>query len=191
MTPALAALLKEADDYVARGYYTSPERYATVMREQDEAVVRSAKLVGEQGVRIALMTQELERLQRWVNDLQSGMYINCVYCGHQYGPKENTPVSMADVLKAHIAVCPQHPMSALRRELDELQKEYDYAINTAHNSFSLVNTVCELYRKVLTDVQKIAPLGVPTYPECYRQIQALVAAGLEHAVSINRKGKSL
>lgn len=32
---------------------------------------------------IADLKQEINRLQQWINDLQSGgMYINCVYCGH-------------------------------------------------------------------------------------------------------------
>jgi hypothetical protein len=55
----------------------------------------------------------LRRRERWVADLQSGLYVNCVYCGHRYGPGETTPVSMADALKAHVAQCPEHPMSAL------------------------------------------------------------------------------
>lgn len=57
---------------------------------------------------------EIARLNAMVNDLQSGMYVNCVYCGHRYGPGETTPVSMADVLKAHIEQCPKHPMSQLK-----------------------------------------------------------------------------
>lgn len=61
---------------------------------------------------------ENERLMHWVDDLQSGMYVNCVYCGHRYGPKANAPVSMAQVLKEHIAECPKHPMSELMRVLD-------------------------------------------------------------------------
>ena len=53
-------------------------------------------------------------LKRWVDDLQSGMYVNCVYCGHRYGPGETTPVTMADALKVHVEQCPKHPMSALK-----------------------------------------------------------------------------
>ncbi|MDD5533677.1 MAG: hypothetical protein PHC52_12860 [Syntrophales bacterium] len=64
---------------------------------------------------------ENERLRAWVSDLQSGMYINCVYCGHRYGPKENTPVSMAEVLKQHVEGCPKHPMSALKAENERLK----------------------------------------------------------------------
>lgn len=60
---------------------------------------------------------EIMRLKQWVADCQSGMYINCVYCGHQYGPAENTPVSKADMLKEHISVCPDHPMSRLLKIL--------------------------------------------------------------------------
>ena len=55
---------------------------------------------------------ENERLKRWVNDLQAGMFINCVYCGHRYGPDNEVPATMANVLKEHIAVCPRHPLSA-------------------------------------------------------------------------------
>lgn len=60
---------------------------------------------------------EIERLKAWVADLQSGLYVNCVYCGHRYGPGETTPVAMADALKAHIARCPEHPMSELVKAL--------------------------------------------------------------------------
>lgn len=66
---------------------------------------------------------EVERLRQWVHDLQSGMYVNCVYCGHRYGPQETTPVTMADALKEHIAQCPQHPMSALKAEIDRLRED--------------------------------------------------------------------
>jgi hypothetical protein len=67
------------------------------------------------------------RLEKWVNDLHSGMYINCVYCGHRYGPHENTPVAMADVLTEHCEQCPQHPLSAAKAEIErlrELLREY-------------------------------------------------------------------
>lgn len=59
---------------------------------------------------------ENARLKQWVADLQSKMYVNCVYCGHRYGPESTTPVSMADALKAHIEQCPEHPMSKLKAE---------------------------------------------------------------------------
>lgn len=55
----------------------------------------------------------IRRQQRWIADLHTGTSINCVYCGHNYGPSATTPVAMADVLKAHIAQCPEHPMSGL------------------------------------------------------------------------------
>ena len=65
--------------------------------------------------------------EQWIADLQSGLYINCVYCGHRYGPRETTPPilkeaspPMAEVLKEHIKTCPQHPMSVLRGFLTHL-----------------------------------------------------------------------
>ena len=66
--------------------------------------------------------EEITRLQAWVNDLHSGMYINCVYCGHRYGPEESTPSVMADVLKQHIEKCPKHPMSKLKEDNARLQE---------------------------------------------------------------------
>jgi len=76
-------------------------------------------LVEDKDKRIAELEIECSELAIWVNDLQSGMYINCVYCGHRYGPDPGTPVAMADVLKAHIEACPKHPMSVIKRERDE------------------------------------------------------------------------
>ena len=64
---------------------------------------------------------EIDRLNAWVADLQSGMYVNCVYCGHRYGPGETTPVSMADALKAHVEKCPKHPMSAMKKQNENLR----------------------------------------------------------------------
>lgn len=62
---------------------------------------------------ITKLADTLARHRRWIADLQAGTYVTCVYCGHQYGPGETTPVAMADALKAHVAQCPEHPMSAL------------------------------------------------------------------------------
>ena len=82
---------------------------------------------------------ENERLTAWVEDLQFGMYVNCVYCGHRYGPGETTPVSMADALKEHVEQCPEHPMSALRAEVDRWVGHYadllitGLEIESAHN----------------------------------------------------------
>jgi len=69
-------------------------------------------------VNVNELIEERDRLRKRVSDLQSGMCINCVYCGHRYGPKRNTPVSMADVLKEHVEKCPEHPMSKIKKELE-------------------------------------------------------------------------
>lgn len=72
------------------------------------------------GDEIDRLRAENERLRQWVDDLQSGMYVNCVYCGHRHGPGETTPVSMADALKEHVEQCPDHPMSDLKTEVERL-----------------------------------------------------------------------
>ena len=59
-----------------------------------------------------------ERQRRWIEDLQSGQYVNCVYCGHRYGPEDEVPVSRADLLKRHVMQCPEHPMSKMRCVLE-------------------------------------------------------------------------
>ena len=66
---------------------------------------------------VEVLEAKIRRLRGWVNDLQAGLYVNCVYCGHRYGPDTETPVSKAQVLKEHIKVCPDHPMSTLTRDL--------------------------------------------------------------------------
>lgn len=82
-------------------------------------------LLRDAGIGIAMHNRELQaeisRLKNWVNDLQSGMYVNCVYCGHRYGQTDEVSVSMADVLKAHIEQCPDHPMSKLKQEIERLK----------------------------------------------------------------------
>jgi hypothetical protein len=67
------------------------------------------------------LSRENARLTTWVNDLQAGMSVNCVYCGHNYGPKEDTPATMADILKAHVEQCPKHPLSAAKARIAELE----------------------------------------------------------------------
>ena len=73
--------------------------------------------------------RELE-LERWIDDLQSGMWINCVYCGHRYGPSDEHPAtlhdegprSMKDALREHIAQCPEHPLSKAEAENASLRE---------------------------------------------------------------------
>ena len=86
---------------------------------------------------------EVERLQnentkltQWVSDLQSGMYVNCIYCGHRYGPGETTPASMADALKAHVENCPKHPMSSLKADNAALRAEVDVLRDALINAIS-------------------------------------------------------
>ncbi|MGV3518197.1 hypothetical protein [Luteitalea sp.] len=56
---------------------------------------------------------EIARLRAWVADLQSGLVLNCVYCGHAYGPV-STPTPR-ELLDAHVRTCPKHPLAGLRR----------------------------------------------------------------------------
>lgn len=73
----------------------------------------------------AYLQKRVKQLEGWVDDLQSGMYVNCVYCGYRYGPRDKVPTSMADALKIHIEKCPDHPMSKLKARVDELEDDVE------------------------------------------------------------------
>ena len=96
--------------------------------------IEGAEVANEALSAIRTVQQENERLHQWVNDLQSGMYVNCVYCGHRYGPEKNTPVAMADVLKSHIEQCPMHPMSILKKEMELLSKAFELSCTEVADS---------------------------------------------------------
>jgi hypothetical protein len=62
---------------------------------------------------VTRLQKEVHDLNLWVDDLQAGLYINCVYCGHRFGPKDSFPPSMRDKLSEHIFECAKHPASHL------------------------------------------------------------------------------
>ena len=111
----------EGGDYVLYSDYNAIAAELTAARaERQQLWLRweaASNDALDKGVRIRELEAALRQAENWIADLQSGMYVNCVYCGHRYGPSKTTPVSMADVLKAHIENCPEHPMSKLRDAL--------------------------------------------------------------------------
>ena len=111
---------------------------------------------------------ENARLRNWVNDLQSGMYVNCVYCGHRYGPSKDTPATRSDVLKKHIESCPQHPMSRLR----ELNRKLVHSLELIRDG-----TIVELRADAFA-TGKIAFTEEPSHIRCLEVIadSALAAA---------------
>lgn len=115
------------------GYAENGIRYAIIgnavelLENQREALASKDAAIAGQARQLKEALALVERYKAWVDDLQSGMFVNCVYCGHCYGPTETTPVSMADVLKEHIEHCPEHPMSKLKAELEQVKRERDAA----------------------------------------------------------------
>ena len=72
-----------------------------------------------------------EQLEQWIDDLQSGMYINCVYCGHRYGPNSGPStkkfnITMRKALEEHISSCPKHPLSAAKDEITVLKESVEF-----------------------------------------------------------------
>ena len=73
------------------------------------------------------LLDDIDRLREWVDDLHSGMYINCVYCGHRYGPDDgNHLVTMQNALREHVEQCPEHPMSQLKADNARLREDLEY-----------------------------------------------------------------
>ena len=120
------------------------------------------------------LISEVESLRRWTNDLQSGMYVNCVYCGHRYGPKETTPVTMADALKEHIEQCSKHPMSSLKRQLAQAQVELK---GLAKMALDAGRGIGEYYIKIKVQNLIIAAKSVldnddpQDWPACYHFLE--------------------
>jgi len=73
---------------------------------------------------LAIVMSQMGSLLEWIDDLHSGMYINCVFCGHRYGPDTEEGV-MSDVLHEHIAVCPEHSLSEALAEIEQLKKDME------------------------------------------------------------------
>ena len=87
---------------------------------------------------LVVLKAERDEARQWVRDLHSGMWINCVYCGHRYGPADTTPTSigqvgpsMAEVLTAHIAACHEHPLAKALTERDAARAQVEALRNTA------------------------------------------------------------
>jgi hypothetical protein len=118
---------------------------------------------------LAAKESELATMQAWVNDLQKGMYINCVYCGHRYGPDDKVKATMAEVLKAHIEECPKHPMSALKAELA-----------TARGRVERLEEAIEPFASFARRIDALKPAkGVPPKPADDRIVH--VSVGMDFA----------
>jgi len=95
----------------------------------------------------AELRQEVNDLKRWVADLQDGYYINCVYCGHRFGPAASTPSSQADLLTEHVETCPKHPLHGATRENTRLKSVDLYFVrNRRTKLYSLCFTLAEAER---------------------------------------------
>lgn len=66
---------------------------------------------------IDIRDKEIKRLEEWISDLHSNKYINCVYCGHRYGP-DTVPPSR-EILHEHITKCEKHPLCEALQLLKE------------------------------------------------------------------------
>ena len=101
-------------------FVADEQEYCTIalIDEYDETI---AQAICEAGMALIKLQADNEQLQQWIYELQSGLYINCVYCGFNYGPKESTAPTMQQALYDHIKVCEKHPLSKALVEIERLK----------------------------------------------------------------------
>ncbi len=110
---------------------------------------------------------EIEQLNKWVDDCQSSMYINCVYCGHRYGPDDGDHLnSMRDALREHVAKCPKHPMSSLLTQRDKLAD----ALRVVKDNYDRCRLIDLEDAEIRLEMGK-GYMGVP-HEECIEAIRA-------------------
>ena len=61
--------------------------------------------------------REIHKLRSWVNDLQSQLFLNCVYCGHRTDPEDYHEQEVWQVLQEHAEQCEHHPMYTLKQKM--------------------------------------------------------------------------
>ena len=95
------------------------------MNEQPKPEIHTEEQYKHLEEQINQLTAKNKKLLNWVRDLQDQGWVTCVYCGHRYGPRDKTPTALADALKEHVGQCPEHPMSKLKKENEQLKTELE------------------------------------------------------------------
>jgi hypothetical protein len=124
------------------------ERDALKVKCLDEAILRQEL--------VAALNEENARLAAWVRDLQSGMHLNCVYCGYRAEP------ATSDVLHDHILTCDKHPAAVLRAEITRLTQERDSAViigERAEHRANQLESDAMRYRRVRKDPSMLLHLS--------------------------------
>ncbi len=75
--------------------------------------------------------KEIKELDKWIDDLQAGMYINCVYCGHRFKSNPEIYPTMQEVLHEHMENCSKHPLFKANQELKRLNNTINTLIGDA------------------------------------------------------------
>lgn len=101
------------------------EAVVEIADDRDDAEAERAETVARLS-EVATLKAERDEARAWVRRLTSTERIlTCVYCGEAYQP--GTPDHGADVLTAHIKVCPKHPLRAAEAEIAGFKMALDEA----------------------------------------------------------------
>lgn len=131
----------------------------------------AAQQIAQDHNRISNLEAEVRRHKAWVDDLQKGLYVNCVYCGHRYGPNPGTPVAMAEVLKTHILQCPEHPMYALKARCNRIEDLLALWVIMLWQERSIDKPVLDW---AYARLGLAGAIEMPTWEECRYKSQAAV-----------------
>jgi hypothetical protein len=150
-------LLKQIGEYWPKSAMDNDTDLYVYEIKTEEKGEKKGEKKGEEdnGLREGKMDEikEIERLEKWIDDLQSGMYINCVYCGHRYPPGTNA--IKRKVLHEHIKICPKHPLSKAEiriKELEEENKVLEKEVDRLQEVFQVLN---EAHIKAETKIKEL------------------------------------
>lgn len=103
---------------------------------------------------------ELASAQAWIERLQDGRTLTCVYCGHEYSP--GTPAHGVGALTEHIKVCPRHPMRAYHDIFVKVKEVCDTHFNDSR--------FVEISKRLATlAFRAVSPSDVSTPPSLHEE----------------------
>ncbi len=92
---------------------------AAVQRERQATTIVSF----QKQERIEILEAAVKEKDEWIDRLEDGRIVTCVYCGHAYPPE--TQRSKRKILYEHIKLCPKHPLRHAEEQIATLIAELD------------------------------------------------------------------
>lgn len=136
---------------------------------------------------IHALQEQNEKLEAWIDDLQSGMYINCVYCGYRYGPNTVSHVTMRKALEDHIASCPKHPLSTAKSALEQARRELAELKKRSGDIAEKTIKQFERYEAELADLRGM----IEALQDENKKLKSIAAESIDDAVRAEEENRDL